>query len=194
MLKIVYPVCCGMDVHQSFVVACIASTNDHGVTTHKSKRFSTFTGDLRRCAAWPADNACKDMCMESTGKYWIPIYNILEPTCNIVLAYPKYVKAIRDKKTDKRDAKWITDIFKHDLVSGSLSLRQIFANFVIWCITAGNSPTSLLERKAGRKTALRSPTSNWMMCLERPLPQLLPGFWKPHLKKSRMFPPFAPKE
>ena len=45
MLKIVYPVCCGMDVHKSFVVACIASTNEQGVTSCKSKRFSTFTGD-----------------------------------------------------------------------------------------------------------------------------------------------------
>ena len=106
MLKIVYRVCCGMDVHKSFVVACIASTTEYGVTTYKSKRFSTFTGDLRRCAAWLAENSCKDVCMESTGKYWIPIYNILEPTCNIVLAHPKYVKAIRGKKTDKRDAKW----------------------------------------------------------------------------------------
>ena len=51
MLKIVYPVCCGMDVHKSFVVACVASTNDHGVTTYRSGRFSTFTGDLRRLAA-----------------------------------------------------------------------------------------------------------------------------------------------
>ena len=129
MLRIVYPICCGMDVHKSFIVACIATTNDHGVTTYKSKRFSTFTGDLRRCAAWLSENDCKDVCMESTGKYWIPIYNILEATCNIVLAHPKYVKAIRGKKTDKRDAKWIADIFKHDLVSGSFippaDIRQL---------------------------------------------------------------------
>ena len=129
MLKIVYPICCGMDVHKSFVVACIATTNDHGVTNYKSKRFSTFTGDLRRCADWLSENNCKDVCMESTGKYWIPIYNILEHTCNIVLAHPKYVKAIRGKKTDKRDAKWIADIFKHDLVSGSFippaEIRQL---------------------------------------------------------------------
>ena len=129
MLKIVYRICCGMDVHKSFVVACIASTNENGVTTYKSKRFSTFTGDLRRCAAWLAENNCKDVCMESTGKYWIPIYNILEPTCNIVLAHPKYVKTIRGKKTDKRDAKWIADIFKHDLVAGSFippaDIRQL---------------------------------------------------------------------
>lgn len=67
--------------------------------------------------------------MESTGKYWILIYNILEATCNIVLAHPKYVKAIRGKKTDKRDSKWIADIFKHDLVAGSfippVDIRQL---------------------------------------------------------------------
>ncbi|MEM5766994.1 MAG: IS110 family transposase, partial [Bacillota bacterium] len=72
---------------------------------------------------------CRDVCMESTGKYWIPVYNILEPTCKIVLAHPKYVKAIRGKKTDKKDAKWIADIFKHDLVSGSFippaDIRQL---------------------------------------------------------------------
>lgn len=91
--------------------------------------------------------------MESTGKYWIPVYNILEPICNIVLAHPKYVKAIRGKKTDKRDAKWIVDIFKHDLVAEALSHRQIFVNFGIYSVIAGNSPTLPLARKTGRKTA-----------------------------------------
>ncbi len=129
MLKIVYPICCGMDVHKNFVYACIASTNEQGVTTYKSKRFSTFTNDLRFCAEWLAENNCRDVCMESTGKYWIPVYNILEKSCNIVLAHPKYVKAIKGKKTDKKDAKWIADIFKHDLVSGSFippaDIRQL---------------------------------------------------------------------
>jgi transposase len=46
-------------------------------------------------------------------------FNILEEKCKVVLAHPKYVKAIRGKKTDKKDAKWIADLFKHDLVSGS---------------------------------------------------------------------------
>jgi transposase len=67
--------------------------------------------------------------MESTGKYWYPVWNILEPTCNLVIAHPKYVKAIRGKKTDKKDAKWIADLFKHDLVSGSFippaDIRQL---------------------------------------------------------------------
>ena len=96
--------------------------------------------------------------MESTGKYWIPIYNILEQTCHVVLAHPKYVKAIKGKKTDKKDAKWIADIFKHDLVSGSFippaDIRQLrdlvryrwkLTNFVVGeknraqnCLTVSN--------------------------------------------------------
>lgn len=67
--------------------------------------------------------------MESTGKYWIPVYNVLENNCTIVLTHPKYVKAIRGKKTDKKDAKWIADLFKHDLVVGSFmpsaDIRQL---------------------------------------------------------------------
>ena len=129
MLKIVYPICCGIDVHKNFLIACIATTNERGVTTYQSKRFSSFTVDLRRCADWLSANNCKDVCMESTGKYWIPVYNILERSCSIVLAHPKYVKAIQGKKTDKKDAKWIADIFKHDLVSGSFippaDIRQL---------------------------------------------------------------------
>ncbi|MBT2217513.1 IS110 family transposase [Virgibacillus dakarensis] len=128
-LKIVYPICCGIDVHKTFVVACIASTNNKGVTTYKRYRFSTFTKGLNELSQWLCKNDCKDVCMESTGKYWIPVFNILEDSCNITLAHPKYVKAIRGKKTDKKDAKWIADLFKHDLVAGSfmppLAIRQL---------------------------------------------------------------------
>lgn len=128
-LKIVYKICCGIDVHKTFVVACIAATNSNGVTVYKSRRFSTYTKGLRELSQWLLDNNCKDVCMESTGKYWIPIFNVLELSCNITLAHPKYVKAIRGKKTDKKDAKWIADLFKHDLVAASfmppLDIRQL---------------------------------------------------------------------
>jgi transposase len=129
MLKIVYPICCGIDVHKTFVIACIASTNEVGITNYKSKRFSTFTKGLRDLSFWLSQNSCKDVCMESTGKYYIPVYNILEENCNAFVAHPKYVKAIRGKKTDKKDAKWIADLFKHDLILNSfippLAIRQL---------------------------------------------------------------------
>ena len=118
-LKIVYKICCGIDVHKTFVVACIASTNDKGVTSYESHRFSTYTSGLKTLLQWLLDRNCKDVCMESTGKYWIPVYNVLENDCTIVLAHPKYVKAIRGKKTDKKDAKWIADLFKFGIVRSS---------------------------------------------------------------------------
>lgn len=128
-LKIVYPICCGMDVHRDFVIACIASTNNQGVTDYQSKRFSTFSGGLRDLAAWLKENGCMDVCMESTGKYWFPVHNILEKSCNVVVTHPKFVKAIKGKKTDKKDAQWIADLFKHDLVRGSFippeEIRQL---------------------------------------------------------------------
>jgi len=128
-VDIVYPVCCGMDVHKSFIVACVAVTDERSHTTHYIKRFSTFTGDLRRLSGWLASFNCRDVCMESAGKYWIPVFNMLEKTCNVCLTHPKYVKAIKGKKTDRKDAKWISELFKCDLVRSSFipppDIRQL---------------------------------------------------------------------
>ncbi|WP_077296798.1 IS110 family transposase [Virgibacillus pantothenticus] len=129
MLKIVYPNCCGMDVHKTFVVAVIAITDDQGITQYYRRRFSTFTNQLKELRKWLNYYSCFHVCMESTGKYWIPVYNILESDHDICLAHPKYVKAIRGKKTDKKDAQWIADLYKHDLVAGSFippaKIRQL---------------------------------------------------------------------
>jgi transposase len=128
-IQIVYPTCCGIDVHKNFLVACIAKTDARGHTEHLIRRFSTNTGDLRRLAEWLTVHGCKDVCMESTGKYWIPVFNILEKTCNICLTHPKYVKAIKGKKTDKKDAKRIAELFKCDLIRSSFippfDIRQL---------------------------------------------------------------------
>ena len=58
--------------------------------------------------------------MESTGKYWIPVFNILEDGgIRVVLTHPMYVRSIKGKKTDRNDAARIADLFKHDLVRNS---------------------------------------------------------------------------
>jgi len=137
-LKIVYPICCGVDVHRDFLVACIASTNKQGVTTYESKRFSTYAGQLREFGQWLLERDCHDVCMESTGKYWFPVHNILVPLgLNVVVCHPKFVKAIKGKKTDKKDAQWISDLFKHDLVRGSFippeDIRQLRDLCRYWC-------------------------------------------------------------
>jgi len=136
-LKIVHPTCCGVDVHRDFVEVYVASTNDKGVTSYNRKRFSTFSDDLRALREWLTEQNYKDVCMESTGKYWFPVHNILEGTCNVVVSHPKFVKAIKGKKTNKKDAMWISDLFKHDLVRGSFipphDIRQLRDLCRYWC-------------------------------------------------------------
>ena len=119
MLKIAYPICCGIDVHKTFVVSCIASTNEKSVTTYQTKRFSTYTRNLRELAAWPSENNCRDVCMESTGKYYIPVYNLLEDSINVTIANPKWVRTVKGNKDDDKDSKWIGDLFRIGLVPGS---------------------------------------------------------------------------
>ena len=129
MLKIVYPICCGIDVHKKFVVATVGTTNKSGVTEYQTKQFSTFTENLHQLLDWLKSKNCTNVCMESTGKYWHPVFNILEEYCDVVVANPKYVKGIRGKKTDKKDSIWLCDLHKHGLVPGSfippLLTRQI---------------------------------------------------------------------
>lgn len=57
--------------------------------------------------------------MESTGKYWVPVFNILEDEINVVIANPKWVKAVKGNKDDAKDSKWIGDLFRLGLVKGS---------------------------------------------------------------------------
>lgn len=119
-MKVVYPVCCGVDVHKSFLVATIISTTSGVEPYYLRKRFSTYNGDLRAFANWLISNNCNDVCMESTGKYWVPVFNILEDfKINATIANPKWVKAVKGNKDDKKDSKWIGDLFRLGLVPGS---------------------------------------------------------------------------
>ena len=59
------------------------------------------------------------VCMESTGKYWVPAFNLLEDEINVTIANPKWVKAVKGNKDDTKDSKWIGDLFRLGLVKGS---------------------------------------------------------------------------
>ena len=129
MFKTIYKNCAGIDVHKKNIVVRIAKTDDHDVTEYQLKTFSTFTEDLIKCRDWLVQNDTLDVCMESTGKYWIPVYNILEEKCRCVLSHPKYVRSILGKKTDKKDSIRIVDLFKYGLVEPSFippaDIRQL---------------------------------------------------------------------
>ena len=116
MMKLKYSICCGLDVHKNVIVATIVKTNSSGISEYIQKSFSTINSDIQKFHDWLIENNCYYVCMESTGKYWIPIFNYLEKDINVCLTHPKYVKAIKGKKTDKKDSKWIADLYKFDLV------------------------------------------------------------------------------
>lgn len=116
MMRLTYPICCGLDVHKNVIVATIVYTDKFGISQYKQQSFSTINSDIQKFHDWLIENNCKHVCMESTGKYWIPIFNYLENDIDVCLTHPKYVKAIKGKKTDKKDSKWIADLYKFDLV------------------------------------------------------------------------------
>ena len=118
--EVIRPLCAGLDVHKKSVVAAVCTSDPITLTvSYKTKVFHTTNSDIAVLRDWLIAQGCHDVCMESTGKYWIPIFNILEPHMHVVLTHPKYVKAIKGKKTDKRDAKWIANLFRFDIVKAS---------------------------------------------------------------------------
>ena len=118
-VKVVYQTCCGVDVHKSFLVATIIKTTSGVQPSYQKKRFSTFNNSILEFKKWLLDNSCRDVCMESTGKYWIPVFNLLEDELNVTIANPKWVKAVKGNKDDTKDSKWIGDLFRLGLVPGS---------------------------------------------------------------------------
>ena len=84
--------CCGLDVHKTWIHACIGITDTNGRTEYKQARFSSFTKGLQELADWLAKYDCTDVCMESTGKFWIPVFNILENFCAHEYTYTQHIK------------------------------------------------------------------------------------------------------
>ena len=118
-MEVIYPKACGVDVHKSFIVAVICDSTSVK-PQYLRKRFSTFNNSLIEFRNWLLANDCQNVCMESTGKYYVPVYNALEGhISNVVVANPKWVKAIKGEKDDNKDAKWIADLFKMGLVRSS---------------------------------------------------------------------------
>lgn len=121
--------CCGLDVHKTWIYACIGITDSDNRTEYKQARFSSFSKGLNELAEWLAKYSCTEVCMESSGKYWIPVFNILEKTCWVTLAHPKYTKPQKGNKTDRKDAKWICDLFMCDMIKPSFipppDIRQL---------------------------------------------------------------------
>lgn len=119
-MKVVYHNCCGVDVHKKFLVATIIKTTTSSLQpSYQKKRFSTFNNSILKFKQWLIENDCRYVCMESTGKYWIPVFKLLEDVMYVTIANPKWVKAVKGHKDDNKDSKWIGELFRHGFVKGS---------------------------------------------------------------------------
>lgn len=111
--------CCGLDVHQATVWACLMIVQADGNIAKTIRRFTTMTNDLLKLRDWLEENQCQYVVMESTGVYWKPIYNILEDIAEITLANAHQVKNLPGRKTDVKDCEWLAQMHLCGLVRAS---------------------------------------------------------------------------
>lgn len=117
-LPVINPNAAGIDIGGSFhVVAVPPDRCDEPVQT-----FKAFTGDVHAMARWLADCKIKTIAMESTGVYWVPVYQILEEHgFNVVLSNARDTRAVPGRKTDVGDAQWIQRLHACGLLKASFS-------------------------------------------------------------------------
>jgi len=113
-MEIIYPRCCGLDVHKATVVACVITPESKDIRT-----FGTVTPELLKLKAWLSECKVTHIAMESTGVFWKPIYNLLEDAFSLMLVNAQHIKTVPGRKTDVKDAEWIADLLRHGLVQGS---------------------------------------------------------------------------
>lgn len=119
MLRVVHERCAGLDVHKKTVVACLLVTSQDGQVQKETRTFGTTTADLLDLSAWLKGQAITSVAMESTGIYWVPIYNLLEGEFELVVVNAHHMKAVPGRKTDVTDAEWIAQLHRHGLLRGS---------------------------------------------------------------------------
>lgn len=114
-MRVVHERCCGLDVHQRSITACLLTPGRRELRT-----FGTTTAELREFGRWLREARCTQVAMESTGIYWEPIFNVLEETqVTPVLVNARHMKALPGRKSDVKDAEWIADLLQHGLLRGS---------------------------------------------------------------------------
>ena len=125
MMKLKYSICCGLDVHKNVIVATIVITNSNGVSEYEQKSFSTINSDIQRFHNWLIENNCFHVCMESTGKYWIPIFNY---PLMCALRTPNMSKPSKARKWTKRTPNGLPTSTSLILSDVPLSLQKISAS------------------------------------------------------------------
>lgn len=126
---LIYRRCCGIDVHKDTVVVHVmAADGTQGQGIRKS--YGTMQSQLVALRTWLKQLKVTHIAMESTGVYWMPVWNVLEdPAFELLLANPQQLKALQGRKSDQRDAKRIAEFLQDRRLDGSFvppaAIRQL---------------------------------------------------------------------
>jgi transposase len=124
VLARIHPDAAGLDVGSTFHVVAVPPDRDE----QPVRTFRSFTGDLHRLASWLASVGIRSIAMESTGVYWVPVFEILEAHgFEVLLVNARNVKNVPGRKTDVNDAQWLQQLHEHGLLRGSFRPREEIA-------------------------------------------------------------------
>ena len=115
-LPTVFPNAAGLDIGSAEIVAALPPDRDPTPV----RAFPTFTADLRHLVMWLLDHHIDTVAMESTGVYWIPIYEMLEAAgVRVFLVNARHFKIVPGRKSDYNDAQWLQKLHALGLLTGS---------------------------------------------------------------------------
>lgn len=106
----------GLDIHKDSVYLCIRNTC--GAIIFENK-YGVLTTDIRQMREDMQSYGVKEAAMESTGVYWIPIWNELTEAMDLKLVNPYFIKQLPGRKSDVKDAQWIAECLYKNLIKGS---------------------------------------------------------------------------
>ena len=118
-MQVLYPRCCGLDIHKKTVVACVLLTDPDGTTRRCVRTFGTMTVELLALGDWLSLHEVVHVAMASTGVLWRPLFNVLEEGRTLLLVDAQHIKAVPGRKTDVKDSEWLADLLRHGLVRPS---------------------------------------------------------------------------
>ncbi|MDE5057039.1 transposase, partial [Wolbachia endosymbiont of Drosophila bicornuta] len=115
-LEITNPNAAGIDVGSAVHYVCVHEGSDE----ERIQKFSCFTEDLCNIAKWLKKCKVNTVAMESTGVYWIPLFQVLESHgFEVKLVNAKHVKNVPGRKSDVQDCQWIQQLHSYGLLQGS---------------------------------------------------------------------------
>ena len=118
-MRVIIERCCGLDVHQETVVACLLIGAPGDRPTKEVRTFRTVTRDLEVLRDWLVGAGVTHVGMESTGVYWRPVYAVLEGHFDLIVGNARHIRNVPGRKTDLKDAEWIADLVRHGLIAKS---------------------------------------------------------------------------